>query len=243
MVEFHKDGKNGEAKYSFTDFDERVGKVFETACRQLYETIKGPILQDCKTLRSIIDEVAAQEEFYGKTYDSKELFCGYAEDDKMHYMERELAREFSNFIFNFYKKECFPRGVMNDIQKLGNEGRDKIEKKLAERKGYTRFNREFHKSFLAFEDIVRFDGRSIQKILRDISNYDLGIALKNTSDTFKKAISCNMSKRAEQWLYDYIDDLGPVLKRQVQECRQKILRVMEDLYSCHELVWNDEWTD
>ena len=69
MVEFRNDGKNAEVQYSFTDFDERIGKVFETACKQLFETIKEPVLQECKTLRSIVEEVASQDEFYGDTFD------------------------------------------------------------------------------------------------------------------------------------------------------------------------------
>lgn len=243
MVEFRNDGKNAEVQYSFTDFDERIGKVFETACKQLFETIKEPVLQECKTLRSIVEEVASQDEFYGDTVDEQSLFWNYGKDEYKECLERDLARKFSDFIFDFYKEECFPRGVMTKIQKLGNVGRNKIEKKLAERNDYTHFNLAFHKSFLSFEDIARFDDRSIQKIIRNINNTDLAVALKNSSDELKERIGSVMSKRAQQELFEDIEYIGPVLKRDIVDRQQKILQVMEELYSCHELAWGDDWVN
>ena len=242
MVKFDNKTKDLELKYSFPEFDERVAKSFETACRQLFEAIKEPILKDYKTLSATVKEVASSEEFYGKSYNAEEFLLDKDDSKKLFDMELDLARMFSDFISDYYKSQCFTRGAMSSIQKLGSDGRDKIEKKIAAREGYTHFNRAFHKSFLAFEDIVRFDDRSIQKVLREISNDDLAVALcRDTSDEVKEAFSRNMSKRCREDLEDYISHLGPVLKSYTLECRQKIFAVMEDLYSCHEINLREDY--
>ena len=242
MVKFDIDYKNSTLKYSFPEFDERVAKVFEAACKQLFEVIKEPILQDYKTLSSVVEEVASSEEFYGKSYKAEEFLMDIEDEQKLYEIEMNLARQFSDFVFDFYKSQCFTRGAMSRIQGLGSDGRDRIEKNLAKRKGYTHFNRAFHKSFLAFEDIVRFDDRSIQKVLREVTQYDLAVAVcRDTSDEVKEAFTRNMSKRAREYLESCISDLGPVLKSLMLECRQKILAVMDELYSCHEINFREDW--
>ena len=242
MVMFDNDYKNSKVRYSFPEFDERVAKVFEAACKQLFEAIKEPILKDYKTLSSAVEEVAFSDEFYGKSFKAEEFLLDKEDESKLYEMEMDLARKFSDFIFDFYKSQCLTRGAMSRIQGLGSDGRDKIEKKLAECKGYTHFNRAFHKSFLAFEDIVRFDDRSIQKVLREITQYDLAVAVcRDTSDEVKEAFTRNMSKRAREYLDSCISDLGPVLKSHILECRQKILAVMEELYSCHEINLREDY--
>lgn len=242
MVKFDNDYKNSKVRYSFPEFDERVAKVFEAACKQLFEAIKEPILKDYKTLSSAVEEVASSDEFYGKSFKAEEFLLDKEDESKLYEMEMDLARKFSDFIFDFYKSQCLTRGAMSRIQGLGSDGRDKIEKKLAECKGYTHFNRAFHKSFLAFEDIVRFDDRSIQKVLREITQYDLAVAVcRDTSDEVKEAFTRNMSKRAREYLDSCISDLGPVLKSHILECRQKILAVMDELYSCHEINFREDW--
>lgn len=242
MVRFDNDYEKLEVRYSFPEFDERVAKAFEAACKQLFEAIKEPILQDYKTLQTAVEEVASSDEFYGKSYKAKDFLLDKEDEPKLYEMEMDLARRFSDFIFDYYKSQCFTRGAMSRIQGLGSDGRDKIEKNLAKRKGYTQFNRAFHKSFLAFEDIVRFDDRSIQKVLREISNYELAVAIsRDTSDEVKEAFCNNMSKRARENLEKCLSDLKPVLRSHILECRQKILAVMEELYSCHEINLRKDW--
>ena len=242
MVKFDNDYKNSKVKYSFPEFDERVANSFETACKQLFDAIKEPILQDYKTLQSVVKEVASSEEFYGKSYKADEFLLDKEDGAKLYDMEIDLAFKFSEFIFDYYKSQCFTRGAMSKIQGLGSDGRDKIEKKLAERKDYTHFNRAFHKSFLTFEDIVLFDDCGIQKVLREITDYDLAVAVsRDVGDDVKEAFCRNMSKLARENLEDFISDLNPVLKSHILECRQNIVAVMEELYSCHEINLREDW--
>jgi flagellar motor switch protein FliG len=47
-----------------------------------------------------------------------------------------------------------------------------------------------------FEDIVRIDNRSMQRLLRDVDRKDLALALKVASDELKEAIFAGMTQRA-----------------------------------------------
>ena len=135
MVRFDE-RNDSKMKYSFTDFDERIAGVFETACKNLFEAIKKPILEDCKTLRSVAEEVALNDERYvnGEEFrkNLSEEVGIYAEEGQMELAENVFARGFSEFISDFYKKCCFDRDFMKAVQSLGTEGRDKIEQKLSE---------------------------------------------------------------------------------------------------------------
>jgi flagellar motor switch protein FliG len=54
---------------------------------------------------------------------------------------------------------------------------------------------EIKKRMFVFEDIVNIDNRSIQRIIRDIENADLQLALKVASEEVREVIFKNMSKR------------------------------------------------
>jgi hypothetical protein len=244
MVKF--DERNDtDLKYSFTDFDKRIAGVFETACKNLFESVKNTILEDCKTLRAIAEEVALKDERYvdGEDFQKNlsEKFGIYAGEGQMEMAESVFARSFSDFISGFYKKCCFDHDFMKAVQTLGTEGRDKIEQKLSELGNYTKLNLEFHNAFLTFEDILLFDDRSVQKILREVHQEDLAVALKIASDELKEKIFSNMSRRAQAYIKEDMEFLGPVLKSDVYERQKKIITVAENLLSCHELRRTDEW--
>lgn len=244
MMKF--DERNGsKLKYSFTDFDERIARVFETACKNLFEAIKKPVLEDCKTLRSVAEEVALNDGRYvnGEDFQKNFLegFGNYAEERQLELSEIEFARDFSDFISDFYKKCCFDHDFMNAVQTLGTEGRDKIERKLSELGNHAKLNLEFHNAFLIFEDILLFDDRSVQKILREVTQSDLAVALKIASTELKEKIFNNMSKRAQAYLKKEMEVIGAVLKSDVYERQKKIIAVVENLLSRHELRRADEW--
>src|SRR5690606_33733689 len=54
---------------------------------------------------------------------------------------------------------------------------------------------DIKKRMFVFEDIVSIDNRSIQRIIRDVENADLQLALKVSSEEVREAIFRNMSKR------------------------------------------------
>lgn len=69
----------------------------------------------------------------------------------------------------------------------------------------------------------------------------MAIALKIASDELKEKIFSNMSKRAQAYLKEDMEFLGPVLKSDVYERQKKIIAIVANLLSCHELRRADEW--
>lgn len=225
----------------FSVFDNRISKEFETACKQLFNVIKQPILEDCKTLRSVTEEVCLESDSCSDKEKICELLGNYGQSEQIELMESDFKRDFSNFIFNFYQKCCFDRKFMNKVQKLGLSGRDEIERKLSEKEDYSKLADGFHKSFLSFEDIIRLDGRSVQKLLRDVDNMDLAIALKIASEDLKNKIFKNMSKRAVESLKQDMEFAGAKLKEDVYVCQQKIINIMLDLMASDDIRWAEDW--
>ena len=54
---------------------------------------------------------------------------------------------------------------------------------------------EIRKKMFVFEDILLLDDRAIQRVLREVDNNDLAIALKGANEQVQNAIFNNLSKR------------------------------------------------
>ncbi len=91
-------------------------------------------------------------------------------------------------------------------------------------------------SLFVFEDIVTLDKGSIQRILREISNEDLSLALKGASKDVHTIIFSNMSERASEMLKEDIKFMGPVRISTVEEAQQKIVGVIRRLEEAGEIV-------
>ena len=74
-----------------------------------------------------------------------------------------------------------------------------------------------------FEDIVNLDNRSIQRIIRDVENTDLQLALKVASEEVRDAIFRNMSKRMAESFKEEMEYMGPVRLRDVEEAQTRIV--------------------
>ncbi len=82
---------------------------------------------------------------------------------------------------------------------------------------------EIKKRMFVFEDIVNIDNRSIQRIIRDIENADLQLALKVASEEVREAIFKNMSKRMAETFREEMEYMGPVRLRDVEEAQTRIV--------------------
>lgn len=87
-----------------------------------------------------------------------------------------------------------------------------------------------------FEDIVNLDKASIQRILREVSNEDLVLALKGSSEQVSSIIFSNVSKRAAEMLREDIQFTGPVRLSTVEEAQQKIVGTIRRLDEAGEIV-------
>lgn len=87
-----------------------------------------------------------------------------------------------------------------------------------------------------FEDIVKLDDRSVQRILREVETKDIALALKGTGDEVKEKIFTNMSERASAMLKDDMEYMGPVRSREVQDAQTTIVAIIRALEATGEIV-------
>ncbi|MBE5869641.1 MAG: flagellar motor switch protein FliG [Lachnospiraceae bacterium] len=95
---------------------------------------------------------------------------------------------------------------------------------------------EIRKKMFVFEDILMLDDRSIQRVLRDVDNNDLAIALKGSNEQVQNAIFNNLSKRLATMIKEDMEFMGPVRMKDVEEAQQKIVNVIRKLEDASEIV-------
>jgi flagellar motor switch protein FliG len=95
---------------------------------------------------------------------------------------------------------------------------------------------EIKKRMFVFEDIVTLDNRSIQRVIRDVENEDLQLALKVANDEVKEIVFKNMSQRMVETFKDEMEFMGPVRLRDVEEAQSRIVAVIRRLEEAGEIV-------
>ena len=95
---------------------------------------------------------------------------------------------------------------------------------------------EIRKNMFVFEDILLLDSRAIQRVLRDVDNADLAIALKSANEEVQNAIFDNLSKRLAAMIKEDMEFMGPVRMKDVEEAQQKIVNIIRALEDSNEIV-------
>ncbi|MBR1861204.1 MAG: flagellar motor switch protein FliG [Lachnospiraceae bacterium] len=95
---------------------------------------------------------------------------------------------------------------------------------------------EIRKKMFVFEDILLLDDKSIQRVLRDVDNNDLGIALKGANEQVQTAIFNNLSKRLATMIREDMEFMGPVRMKDVEEAQQKIVNIIRKLEDAGEII-------
>lgn len=95
---------------------------------------------------------------------------------------------------------------------------------------------EIRKKMFVFEDILLLDDRAIQRVLRDVDNNDLGLALKGANEQVQTAIFNNLSKRLAVMIKEDMEFMGPVRMKDVEEAQQKIVNIIRKLEDSGEIV-------
>ena len=87
-----------------------------------------------------------------------------------------------------------------------------------------------------FEDIALVDDKGIQRVLKEIENDELCVALKTASDDLKGKILGNMSSRAAEMIQEDMEFMGPVRVTDVEAAQQRIVDVVRRLEDSGEIV-------
>ena len=91
---------------------------------------------------------------------------------------------------------------------------------------------EIRKNMFVFEDILR----AIQRVLRDVDNNDLAVALKGANEEVQGVIFKNLSKRLAAMIKEDMEYMGPVRMKDVEEAQQKIVSIIRKLEDSAEIV-------
>ena len=95
---------------------------------------------------------------------------------------------------------------------------------------------EIRKKMFVFEDILLLDDRSIQRVLREVDNNELAIALKDSNDEVKEVIFNNLSKRLATMIKEDMDFMGPVRMKDVEDAQQKIVNIIRKFEDTGEII-------
>ena len=95
---------------------------------------------------------------------------------------------------------------------------------------------EIRKKMFVFEDILSLDDRAIQRVLREVDNNELAVALKSANDEVKEVIFNNLSKRLAAMIKEDMDFMGPVRMKDVEDAEQKIVNIIRKLEDAGEII-------
>ena len=149
-------------------------------------------------------------------------------------VERVLERKLASLVNQDY---TIVGGVDSIVSILGNVDRG-TEKHIMESLEIEEpeLADEIRKKMFVFEDILLLDDRAIQRVLREVDNADLELALKSTTEEVQNVVFKNLSKRLAAMIKEDMDFMGPVRMKDVEEAQQKIVGIIRRLEDSAEIV-------
>jgi flagellar motor switch protein FliG len=85
------------------------------------------------------------------------------------------------------------------------------------------------KHLFTFDDIFQLDARSIQSVMREVSNDTLTLAMKTSSDDVKDKIFKNISSRAADMIKEDLEVMGPVRLSDVEKAQSEIIKIVRKM--------------
>lgn len=95
---------------------------------------------------------------------------------------------------------------------------------------------EIRRKMFVFEDIISLDDKSVQRVLREVDNNELAVALKSTTEEVQNLIFNNLSKRLAAMIREDMEFMGPVRLKDVEEAQQKIVNIIRKLEDSAEII-------
>lgn len=153
-------------------------------------------------------------------------------------MVKEIEKVLDSKLSSVIKTESTNLGGIHPLVDILNQVDRTTEKNITE--GLEREDIELaekvKESMFVFEDIINLDDASIQRILREVDNKELALALKGCSEDVQEVIFRNQSKRAGATLREDIQFLGPVRLMDVEKSQQKIVSIIRRLDEAGEII-------
>jgi flagellar motor switch protein FliG len=149
-------------------------------------------------------------------------------------VERVLEKKLANLGVSDYTRV----GGVNTAVDILNAIDRGTEKHILENLGLQNYElmENIKSKMFLFEDIVKLSRPSIQRVLKEVSNDDLVLALKGVKDSVAEFIFENLSKRLQEMIKEEISIKGPVRLKNVEEAQQKIVTIIRQLEEAGEVV-------
>lgn len=142
-------------------------------------------------------------------------------------IEKVIENKFSNYIENDLETVGGVRTLVEILNSVGRSTEKNIISVLEQKQ--PELAEEIKASLFTFEDIITLEKGDVQKVLRDVKNDDLALALKGVSDEIKSFIYSNLSTRAVETLKEDLQFMGPIRLSAVEEAQQRIVTVIRRL--------------
>jgi len=85
------------------------------------------------------------------------------------------------------------------------------------------------KHLFTFEDVFSLDDRSIQSVMREVSNDTLTLAMKTSPEDVKDKIFRNISSRAAEMIKEDLEVMGPVRLSDVEKAQGEIIKIVRKM--------------
>lgn len=156
--------------------------------------------------------------------------------DVVREVERNLQNKLSNTLLR--DEVGSQQGGVDFLVQILNQSDRSLERQVLE--ALTERNPELAQvvknQMFIFEDIVQLDDRSIQRILREVDQKDLILALRGVKPEVRERIMHNMSKRAAQLMEEEMAVMKPVRLSTVEAAQQRIVEVIRRLEESEEIA-------
>jgi flagellar motor switch protein FliG len=142
-------------------------------------------------------------------------------------IEKVIESKFSTYIENDTENVGGVSTLVEILNQVGRTTEKAIVGELEERQ--PELAEEVKASLFTFEDIISLQKSDVQKVLREVSNDDLVLALKGVSDELRDFIFDNLSTRAVETLKEDMQFMGPARLSAVEEAQQNVVTVIRRL--------------
>ena len=151
---------------------------------------------------------------------------------------KEIEKVLDEKLSNIVRTETTTLGGIDTLVGILNQVDRTTEKHITESLEEENYElaEKIKSSMFVFEDIITLDDVAIQRILREVENKELALALKGASEEVAEVIYRNQSKRAAASLKEDIEYLGPVRLTDVEKAQQQIVAIIRRLDDAQEIV-------
>ncbi len=157
-----------------------------------------------------------------------------ASPDVIKAVEREFEKKLSSLVVEDYTTV----GGIDSIVEIINMVDRGTEKNIMETLDIDdpELAEAIKKKMFVFEDILSLDNRSIQRILREVDNHELAVALKGSTEEVRDIIFSNISQRLSTMIAEDLEYMGPKRIKEIEEAQQKIVNIIRKLEETGEII-------